>query len=186
MSYLQPPSTRAAYRLPKSSIRGLRHYVSRLGAIKNFRTFQLRGLNNGSTTVPDCSATDPATGGSYGQAGVYCTATLPPQGPTIQDVGNPLTVAGAPVSSLNYVSPQAAVAAGLNPTDVTNEWTQALAVFPTAQAAVDAGVPAGVVTQLFVASRSFITKPAAPPPVWPLLAAAALGALIVNDMGKGH
>jgi hypothetical protein len=185
LSYLPPPSTRATFglrRLGAHSAQG-----ARLGAIKKFRRFSLRGLSslsNGSTT-PTCAAVDPATGVIYGQEGVFCTPTLAPQGPTASDIGNPLTVAGAPGSALQYVSPQAAIAAGLDPTSVMNEWTQALAVFPTAQDAINAGVPAGVVTQLFVASRAFANKPKQPP-VWPLLAAAAIGALLVNAMDKGR
>lgn len=164
MSYLKPAQGRlGAHSAQGSRLRGL-------GAV-----------NNGSST-PNCSTTDPATGQPYGEEGVYCTATMPPS-PVMQAISNSATVAGGPKSALNYVSPQAAIAAGLDPTDVTTQWTQALSVFPTADAAIAAGIPAGVVTQLFVASRQFVKKQT--PPVWPLLVAAAIGALIVNEMDRG-
>lgn len=57
-------------------------------------------------------------------------------------------------SPLDYVSPQAAIAAGLNPNTVYAAWSQALARFPTQQAALNAGIPAGVVTQLWAQSRT--------------------------------
>ncbi len=55
---------------------------------------------------------------------------------------------------LNFVSPQAAIAAGADPQKTYAAWQRALASFPTQQAAVAAGVPAGVVTSLWAASRS--------------------------------
>lgn len=57
-------------------------------------------------------------------------------------------------SPLDYVSPQAAIAAGLPAQTVYNAWSAALAKFPTQQAALAAGIPAGVVTQLWAQSRS--------------------------------
>lgn len=59
-----------------------------------------------------------------------------------------------PSNPLSYASPQAAIAAGQNPQAVYTAWTQMLARYPTQQAAVAAGIPAGVVTQLWAASRS--------------------------------
>ncbi len=64
-----------------------------------------------------------------------------------------------PGMPLDYASPQAAVAAGLDPTEVFSAWSAAVAQFPTANAAVDAGVPAGVVTELW----------AGPPPPVPVV-----------------
>lgn len=55
---------------------------------------------------------------------------------------------------LDYVSPQAAIAAGLPAQAVYNAWSQAMARFPTQQAALNAGIPAGVVTQLWEQSRA--------------------------------
>lgn len=64
-------------------------------------------------------------------------ALVPPSGPVDQ---NPL----------DYVSPQAAIAAGLNPATVNAAWSKSLNTnFGTPQAAIAAGVPAGVVTQLW-------------------------------------
>lgn len=50
---------------------------------------------------------------------------------------------------LDYTSPQAAIAAGLDPVTVYSKWTAALARFSSPQAAISAGVPAGVVNQLW-------------------------------------
>jgi hypothetical protein len=60
---------------------------------------------------------------------------------------------------LNFVSPQAAIAAGADPQKTAAAWTKAVASFPSANAAVAAGIPAGVVTQLWAASRSVIPPP---------------------------
>lgn len=54
---------------------------------------------------------------------------------------------------LDYTSPQAAVAAGLDAVAVMAAWTKALARFPSPQAAISAGVPAGVVNQLWQQSQ---------------------------------
>jgi hypothetical protein len=59
---------------------------------------------------------------------------------------------------LDYVSPQAAIAAGLPSGPVMQAWTQALASFPTPTAAVNAGIPAAVVTQLFEPSRAYVQQ----------------------------
>lgn len=66
---------------------------------------------------------------------------------------NLLTQQQSSQSPLDYVSPQAAIAAGLNAQTVYNAWSGALAKFPTQQAALAAGVPPGVVTQLWMQSR---------------------------------
>jgi hypothetical protein len=52
-------------------------------------------------------------------------------------------------NALDYASPQAAVAAGLDPRKVYAKWSSALAQFPSPQAAISAGIPAGVVNQLW-------------------------------------
>jgi hypothetical protein len=59
---------------------------------------------------------------------------------------------------LEYVSPQAAIAAGLPSGPVMQAWTQALAAFATPTAAVNAGIPAAVVTQLFEPSRAYVAN----------------------------
>jgi hypothetical protein len=61
---------------------------------------------------------------------------------------------------LNFVSPQAAIAAGADPQKTATRWTQAVASFPTQSAAIAAGIPAGVITQLWAASRSIVPPPA--------------------------
>ena len=69
--------------------------------------------------------------------------------------------AGRPSSSpLDYTSPQAAIAAGLDPQTVYNAWSAALARFPSPQAAISAGVPAGVVNQLWQSAHVTATDKA--------------------------
>jgi hypothetical protein len=50
---------------------------------------------------------------------------------------------------LSYVSPQAAIAAGLDSRTVYAKWAAAINKYPSANAAIAAGVPAGVATQLW-------------------------------------
>jgi hypothetical protein len=86
--------------------------------------------------------------------------------PTIPGYQNPSPVAGAASNAgittvnaaqpstdpLSYVSPQQAVAQGLNPQAVQAAWTAALSKFASPQDAVAAGFPAGVVNQYWVAA----------------------------------
>lgn len=55
----------------------------------------------------------------------------------------------------DYVSPSAAIAAGLDPTTVNAAWAAGLARYPTQAAAIAAGIAPGVVTQFWNASRSY-------------------------------
>jgi hypothetical protein len=87
------------------------------------------------------------------------------QGPVPQSLQNLLTTMSPPTDPLSYISPQSAIAAGMDPTTVYNAWAQAMAQFPTQQAALDAGVPSGVVTQLWGQSRSYV-QPATAPSWW--------------------
>jgi hypothetical protein len=57
---------------------------------------------------------------------------------------------------LDYISPQAAIASGLDATAVYTAWSKGLAQYPTQQAALNAGIPAGVVTQLWTQSRQYV------------------------------
>ena len=89
------------------------------------------------------------------------TTLTPPAQPGVNpsiDVAykNLLTTQQPSQSPLDYVSPQAAIAAGLPPQTVYNAWSTALAKFPSQQAALQAGIPAGVVTQLWAQSRSAV------------------------------
>jgi hypothetical protein len=77
-----------------------------------------------------------------------------PPGPAATAYSSVLTSAQASQNPTDYISPQAAIAAGLDPQKVYSAWSGALAKFPTQQAALAAGVPAGVVNQLWTASRS--------------------------------
>ena len=52
----------------------------------------------------------------------------------------------------DYVSPGAAIAAGLDPTSVNAAWSTALSRYPTAQAAIAAGIAPAVVTQYYTGS----------------------------------
>ena len=90
---------------------------------------------------------------------------------------------------LDYSSPQYAIAAGLDPTTVNNAWAQALAQYPTQDAAVSAGIMAGVVTQLWAQSRQYISQPAAPnytPMILIGLGVVILAALHVGDKGSAE
>lgn len=64
---------------------------------------------------------------------------------------------------LDYTSPQAAIAAGLDPATVYSKWTASLAQFSSPQAAIAAGVPAGVVNQLWQQSYQNAANKAATP-----------------------
>ncbi len=73
--------------------------------------------------------------------------------------------AGTPSKSpLDYTSPQAAIAAGLDPATVYSKWTASLAQFSSPQAAISAGVPAGVVNQLWQQSYQNAANKAAAAP----------------------
>lgn len=91
-------------------------------------------------------------------------------------------------SPLDYVSPQAAIAAGLDPQTVYNAWSQALARFPSPQAAIAAGVPAGVVNQLWQqANVDAANKKAASAssiPSWLLPAGIGIGLLAILRGGR--
>lgn len=73
-----------------------------------------------------------------------------------QVLQNIYTAAMPDYNPLDYVSPQAAIAAGLNSQVVYDAWAQGLAKYSTQQAAVAAGIPSGVVTQLWASSRTYV------------------------------
>jgi hypothetical protein len=108
-----------------------------------------------SATVPDAPLTIDQINAIYGPGAPPVPAA--PAGPA-QAYANLLATAQTSQNPTDYVSPQAAIAAGLDPQKVYVAWSSALAKFPTQQAALAAGVPAGVVTSLWPASRT-----AAPP-----------------------
>lgn len=88
---------------------------------------------------------------------------------------------------LDYVSPQAAITAGLDPTAVYAAWTKSLARFPSPQAAIAAGVPAGVVNQLW--QQSYVNaanKAASTPaiPSWLLPVGIGLGIFALAGGGR--
>lgn len=98
-----------------------------------------------------------ATGGEWLGPAPLNTPALPPGAQNPSPVTGGATNGGITTvlatkpsqSPLDYTSPQAAIAAGLDPTKVYAAWTASLARFPSPQAAIAAGVPAGVVNQLW-------------------------------------
>lgn len=97
-----------------------------------------------------------------------------------------LTQAQPSNNPLAYVSPQAAIAAGLDAQGTYEAWVQALSQFSTVQDAVNGGIPAGVVTQLWAASRKAQAKGKRLSPQALLalgLAAAIVGAALVPWKG---
>jgi len=126
-------------------------------------TRRLRGLGQDDST--DWSAAVEATGGYgvpvYGpplpDSGEYASASAPggplspsynPSAPLPASISNAATVAQPPNScALCYSTPQAAIAAGVNPNTVAQAWGQYVKSYSSPQAAVAAGIPAGVVTQ---------------------------------------
>ncbi len=120
--------------------------------------------------------------------------------PTSPAVQNPSPVAGSATNAgitvanvaqpsqdpLSYVSPQQAVAAGLDPQTVAAAWQQALWKYPSPQAAISAGFPAGVVNQYWTAAPPAPAKPSGIP-AW-LIAAAGLIAVgvLAASSAKGE
>jgi hypothetical protein len=144
------------------------------GQIQLRRARQLQGLgrwkvyqSGGDRTLgqdsPDCpgSVIDPLTGELCANLPPIAAApSQPGVNPSIDAAyKNLLTQQQNSQNPTDYVSPQAAIAAGLNPQVVYDAWSKGLARFPTQQAALNAGIPAGVVTQMWAQSRT-----AAPPP----------------------
>jgi len=114
---------------------------------------------------PDCpgSVIDPITGELCANLPPLPAAPSdrPPQQPGVNPAvqaayANLLTQQQNSQNPLDYVSPQAAIAAGLPPQTVYNAWSNAMARFPSQQAALNAGIPAGVVTQLWAQSRAAV------------------------------
>jgi hypothetical protein len=161
-------------RVPRS--KGLRGF----GAWKSYRRGAPRLPGALGDVSPDCpgSVVDPITGelcpttavgpgGSYipgspdyGLPGVAAAPSQPGVNPAVQQAyQNLLTQQQNSKDPLDYVSPQAAIAAGLPSQAVYNAWSASLAKFPTQNAALAAGIPAGVVTQLWAPSRAAASAP---------------------------
>ena len=95
-------------------------------------------------------------------------------------------------SPLDYTSPQAAIAAGLDAATVYSKWTASLARFSSPQAAISAGVPAGVVNQLWQQSYQNAANKAAAAPSGTIfglspttLLAAGAGLFAIAALGGG-
>ena len=173
------------YLLPTGMVPRVNRKLTGLGALRRIalrpdlgrlRGYRLRGLGD----AQDPNAIDPLTGETFAdesvpgspaalnlqnalaEATAALTPTPPPasqpQGPV--QIPDPLANIRANMqnsqSPLDYVSPQAAIAAGLNSQVVYAAWAQGLARYPTQQAAIAAGIPAGVVTQLWGQSRQSV------------------------------
>jgi hypothetical protein len=94
---------------------------------------------------------------------------------------------------LDYTSPQAAIAAGLDAATVYSKWTASLARFSSPQAAISAGVPAGVVNQLWQQSYQNAANKAAAAPSGSIfglstgtLLAAGAGLFAIAALGGGR
>lgn len=96
---------------------------------------------------------DPSGGYVTGNTPAYSQAQNPnPVTGGASNGGITTAPAGTPSQDpLDYVSPQAAIAAGLNSTTVYAAWSSGVSKYPSPQAAVNAGIPAGVVNQLWQA-----------------------------------
>jgi len=168
-------------------------YIRRLagqgyGAKKLVLARKLRGLGDDTGTVlpigpglvsdPNAEivydnqtgwVTNTTTGDVYDAQGNLVSsgqAAMPTQGSaaaTQAAYQSVLTSAQTSKNPTDYVSPQAAIAAGLPAAQVNASWAQAMAQYPSTTAAIAAGVPAGVVTQLWAQSRNYA---AAAPASW--------------------
>jgi hypothetical protein len=158
------PSFLGALRRRRRGLRGLGDAASDLMLAPGFSAGQqgvaaLPGYNDplpldnqywNAATIPTLAANTPVSPGSL------------TQNPVPQSLQNLLTNMSPPTDPLSYISPQAAIAAGMDPTTVYDAWAAGLARFSTQQDALNAGIPAGVVTQLWGQSRSYVQPPAAP------------------------
>lgn len=117
--------------------------------------------------------------GSLGQGGGSSVSTggFNPNGPAPGPLNSPVPIQ----NPLGYVSPQAAVAAGLNPAYVYRQWKLFVCGYSSPQAAVAAGIPPGVVTQLWE-KKTKHSRAGVPP--WLLIAGA--GVLVGAMAAKGN
>lgn len=147
-----------------------------------------------STSAAECAA----NGGSF-TAALNTPAPVGRQNPSpvtgsASNGGITTVLATTPSTNpLDYTSPQAAIAANLDPATVYSKWTAALARFPSSQAAIDAGVPAGVVNQLWQQSYQNAANKAAAAPSGTIfglspttLLAAGAGLFALSVLGGGR
>jgi len=138
--------------------------VSRLGGLGQDLTLPNQNLTATEVLsfppepeIPNLPAVSPDVSAQVNAAVASITPTAPPvgqpQGP--QPITSPVNYTTSPMTldPLNFISPQSAIAAGANSAQTYSAWTKAVASFPNQQAAIAAGIPAGVVTQLWSASR---------------------------------
>lgn len=162
------PQLRDVSTLPASSRFGIppRIYVPRPRPVRSRPGF--RGLGQFTETlmfppsdqtdqIPSMPPVSADTAAQINAAVASITPTTPagqPQGPIAPVPSVNYTTSTMTLDPLNFVSPQSAIAAGVNPTQTYAAWNKAVGSFPTQQAAIAAGIPAGVVTQLWASSRS--------------------------------
>jgi hypothetical protein len=176
----RPPLTARplAYGEENVQIRGLGAAFPKKIYIRQLLGLGQAPIGPGLITSPDATVvqdietgfvTDTATGNVYDANGNLVAqgqAAMPTQGSgsaaaaAYQSV---LTSAQNSQNPLDYVSPQAAIAAGLPASTVNAAWAAQMARYPSTTAAIAAGIPAGVVTQLWAQSRTAV---AAQPASW--------------------
>jgi hypothetical protein len=119
-------------------------------------------LDTGINLTPTATTTDTALPGTLDSSSftpLAPTSTLTLNQPNIsnqQAYQNLLTTQQVDQSPLDYVSPQAAIAAGLPASTVNSAWSSQLATYPTQAAALAAGIAPAVVTALWAQSRSAV------------------------------
>jgi hypothetical protein len=118
------------------------------------RLGRFRGMGDDSTDLSTLPLTPPS----------WSNVPLMPLGPAVStgsDILNQMQQqAVVDQNPTDYVSPQSAIAAGLNPAAVNAAWAQGLAKYPTQQAAIAAGIAPTVITQLWQQSRAYSAAPA--------------------------
>jgi len=120
----------------------------------------LRGLGQDDSALIDSGVLDPYAG--LDPSLLYAPPTGPSysgnmpvvsSGPAPTSYTNAATVATPPPGcALCYATPQAAIAAGVNPQTVSQDWGLFVRSYSSPGAAVAAGVPAGAVTQFWSAT----------------------------------
>jgi len=196
LSPVRLPNLGASSTAQSWRMRGLRG-LGRLGDAGNCVYYGADGVTvesiDTNTDVVECAG----NGGAWNAARILNMPVTP-------GVQNPSPVAGSAsngrittvpattpsTNPLDYTSPQAAVAAGLDANTVMAAWTKSLARFPSPQAAISAGVPAGVVNQLWQqsqvnAANTAAASAASSASLMSILPWAAGGLLLLATLGGG-
>ena len=156
------------YQMPTTSpINNRKWNLGRFGLVPvQLRGLRGLGLVNDPPTIPVGAQNPTPVWGSATNANITTVdAQQPSQNP------------------LDYVSPQQAVAQGLNPGKVAGAWSAFLTNFASPQDAIAAGVPAGVVNQYWVASPAPIRPPKGAP-FWLIVTAGVIAIGAFSMMGR--